>query len=105
MLTGIAQQPVIFGFLDIEVRADVGQFKHGTTVEWFAVGRDAALRRPRPPVLRSGTAEGGRIAGGTSGDVESVDKSFAPLHAARTAQRTVPTFWFFENMIPEKSWS
>src|SRR6266542_6992282 len=44
------------------------------------VGRDAALRRPRP-----------RAAGGTLRGPRWLGHVEAPLHAARTAQRAVPT--------------
>src|SRR6266403_1877556 len=44
------------------------------------IGRDAALRRPRP-----------RAAGGTHSPVSPSSPIEAPLNAARTAQRAVPT--------------
>src|SRR6266550_5286908 len=50
------------------------------TVRTSVVGRDAALRRPRP-----------RAAGGTLRAPRWLGHVGAPQHAARTAQRAVPT--------------
>jgi hypothetical protein len=61
-------------------------------VAQFVLGRDAALRCPRP-----------RSAGGTAANSQSSRARVAPLNAARTSQRDVPTTFEQDDSLPDFS--